>query len=163
MVLFLASCAVPDLLMHEYAFSGRIVDDRSGEPVGGAEVEVEALTAPFGIKEPRTGKAVTDPSGWYSIQIEENFCHTAWILPPLGVLGGSGMNELRQVRLRVRCGEDLRLNRTVAVTGSESSWPSGFRIDHPVPELRLPEPSRPPVGTGSGGVPGKGGRQGADY
>jgi hypothetical protein len=146
--LLLASCVVPDLLSHDYTFTGRILDERSGLPVEGAIVEIEALTAPFNIKDPRFGRAATDKSGTYSIEISELFCHSAWIIPPLGVLGGSGMNELKNVRIRVRVGEDLRVTKVVPVTGRESSVSSGYRRDHPVAEVRLPEPSRLPVDTG---------------
>jgi len=136
LLLCTSGCALPALMRHRYGFSGSLVDG-SGAPVPGATVILSARTAPFEGHDPKEVTGTTDADGRFSLEIEEAYCHLLWICPPLGVLGGSGMIELKEVRVRVRIGHEIGLETNVPVTGVEGRE-GGYHRRHTLPALRVP-------------------------
>jgi len=139
LLLSATGCAVPCLMQHSYLFTGVVREETSGAPVEGVTVVVDAATAPFEGYDPKQGSAVTDRNGTYTIEIEERFCHTAWIIPPLGTLGGSCMNSVNEVRVRITVANRTRFDGRVPVTGRTEAEGYPFKIDHVLTDVRLKE------------------------
>jgi hypothetical protein len=166
LLLTLTGCAVPCLMSHTYSFTGVVLDDRSGAPVQGATVVLDAATAPYEGYDPRQGSAVTAKDGSYAIKIEEFFCHTAWIIPPLGTFGGSCMNRLSDARIRIRIDDQPRFDSRVPVVGRTEADEHPWRIDHSMTEVRLKDKkdagfTDPPVPSTAGSGSSGRGRPGA--
>ena len=131
-------CAMPALVFHTYSFSGSVIDQTTGLPVSGARVLIEARTAPFERFGSQMGSGITDNDGTFRVEIVEMFCHTLWVCPPLGMLGGSEMNDLKEVRLILKNADDTRLDTVLPVMRRRESQDRGFRIEHSLPPIGLP-------------------------
>jgi hypothetical protein len=130
-LLALAGCAVPGYTSHYYRFSGTI----AGAPAD-ATVVLEANTGYAG-RGFREGKVTPTADGRFDIEILEGFCHTVWICPPLGSPGGSCMNDLESVRLRIRSGDRILFESIVPVRNRvETHGDFGYAIDHDLGEIR---------------------------
>jgi hypothetical protein len=81
--------------------------------------------------------ATTAPEGTFRIEIDDHFCHTAWIFPPLGVLGGSLMNDLKEVRVKIKIAGTTRFDEDVPVSGRSERDKHPYFLGHPLPDLRV--------------------------
>jgi hypothetical protein len=125
-------CVAPGYVFHTYRFEGRVLNDVTGDPIAGAAVSLEAKTDPFEGTAAHRGKAMTAADGTFEIEIVDGWCHSCWICPPLGILGGSGMNTLETIRLQLGDGP----SRTAHVQNREE--PSEYTILHQLGDIRVP-------------------------
>lgn len=127
----ITGCALPGYVVHTYRFEGRILDDVTGKPVAGADIRIEAKTDPFEGTSPHRAEGTTTADGSFKLVINDGWCHSMWVCPPLGILGGSGMNTLETVEYQLENGPW----RTARI--HDRIEPSRFTILHRMGEIRV--------------------------
>jgi hypothetical protein len=137
-VFVLLGCAVPGLMIHTYSFRGRLVDEMSGRPLVGVKVVLEAQTPPYPKFPPKRTSGTTTSDGTFQVEIPEMFCHTIWICPPLGTLGGSLMNEISEVRLLLSSEDRPDRDLKIPVDERHEVPDHGYRIEHTLPVVKVP-------------------------
>ena len=123
----ISGCVIPGYVDHVYSFQGSVASKALGGPLPGVDVVIEtSLETPIGLLRKQV-EGETKPDGSFHLELHDGFCHPTWVCPPLGIGGGSGMNQVGNVSLQITKGDRVLFEGIYPVTGE---FTERFRMEY---------------------------------